>query len=100
MELIAHRGFAARHPENTLRAARSAAERADWVEVDVRRSADGEPVVIHDATVDRATDATGPVGDHAAAALAELSVVTPARACRRSARSSTPSPTASVSMSN
>ena len=74
MELIAHRGFAARHPENTLRAVRSAAERADWVEVDVRRSADGEPVVIHDATVDRVTDATGPVGDHAAAALAELSV--------------------------
>ena len=67
MRLIAHRGFAAVHPENTVRAVRAAARVADAVEVDVRRCATGELVVIHDATVDRVTDGTGPVADHSLA---------------------------------
>jgi glycerophosphoryl diester phosphodiesterase len=49
--LIAHRGAARRgtHPENTVAAFRRArAVAADWVELDVRRSADGELVVHHD----------------------------------------------------
>lgn len=41
----------------------------DMIELDVRASADGHCVVIHDATVDRTTDGTGPV---AAKTLAEL----------------------------
>jgi glycerophosphoryl diester phosphodiesterase len=47
--VIAHRGAAGSAPENTLAAVRKAIEDgADWIEVDVQESADGEVVVIHD----------------------------------------------------
>ena len=63
--LIAHRGGARLAPENTLEAFRSA--RRDWeadiLEMDVRATADGRIVVIHDATVDRTCDGTGRVAD-------------------------------------
>jgi glycerophosphoryl diester phosphodiesterase len=75
VDLTAHRGFAGVHPENTLLAVRESAPVADWVEVDVRRCGSGEPVVIHDATVDRVTDASGPVADFTADELAGLSVL-------------------------
>ena len=63
--LVAHRGGAAVAPENTLEAFRSAVHTwgADMLEMDVRLSADGEVVVIHDPTVDRTTDGTGAVRD-------------------------------------
>lgn len=35
----------------------------DMLELDVRLSADGEVVVVHDATVDRTTDGSGAVAD-------------------------------------
>lgn len=57
--VIAHRGFSLRAPENTLPAFRLAlASGADLVELDYHHSRDGVPVVIHDATLDRTTDAT------------------------------------------
>lgn len=47
--VIAHRGASADHPENTVAAYRGALEQgADWVELDVRLSADGALVVHHD----------------------------------------------------
>jgi glycerophosphoryl diester phosphodiesterase len=47
--VIAHRGASADHPENTVAAFRGAAEQgADWVELDVRPTLDGELVVHHD----------------------------------------------------
>jgi glycerophosphoryl diester phosphodiesterase len=50
--VIAHRGASGAFPENTLEALRGAAEMgADAVEFDVRRSADGRPIVHHDAVV-------------------------------------------------
>jgi len=56
--VIAHRGFSQRAPENTLPAFRLAlAAQADLVELDYHNSADGVPVVIHDGTLDRTTDA-------------------------------------------
>jgi len=56
--VIAHRGFSTAAPENTLPAFELAlAAGADLVELDVHRSADGVWVVIHDATLDRTTDA-------------------------------------------
>ncbi len=62
LEVIAHRGGAALRPENTLAAFLHAAELgADVLEMDVRISADGAIVVIHDATVDRTTDGSGTV---------------------------------------
>ncbi len=63
MRLIAHRGFAAVAPENTVAAVRAAADRADAVEFDVRRCGSGELVVIHDDTIDRVTEGTGRVVD-------------------------------------
>jgi len=70
---IAHKGACAQAPPNTLAAFRRAAEvGADGVELDVHLSADGVPVVIHDATVDRTTDGTGRVADLPLAALKEL----------------------------
>ena len=60
--VIAHRGASAAAPENTLAAFRLAADLgADAVELDVRRTVDGQLVVIHDASVDRTTDGTGRV---------------------------------------
>lgn len=63
MKTIAHRGCAGQFPENTVRAMESVADHVDMVELDVRRCASGELVVIHDATVDRVTDRTGAVAD-------------------------------------
>jgi glycerophosphoryl diester phosphodiesterase len=74
MDVIAHRGFADEGVENALSTLVAAADRADAVEFDVRLAADGEPVVIHDATVDRLTDAEGPVDSYTAAELGELSL--------------------------
>ncbi len=60
--VIAHRGASAAAPENTLAAFRRAADDgADGVELDVRATADGHLVVLHDADVSRTTDGTGPV---------------------------------------
>ena len=53
-EIVAHRGYASRYPENTLLAVRAALDAgAGYVEVDVLLSADGVPVLMHDATFAR-----------------------------------------------
>ena len=50
VEIIAHRGAAALRPENTMAAVAKALEdRADWVEIDVQETADGEVIVAHDS---------------------------------------------------
>lgn len=61
---VAHRGYSAVAPENTLPALAAAVlAGATIIEFDVRTTADGVPVVIHDRTVDRTTDGTGPVAE-------------------------------------
>jgi glycerophosphoryl diester phosphodiesterase len=45
---------------------------ADWIEVDVRISADGVPVVMHDPTVDRTTGGTGSVAGLTAGEISAL----------------------------
>jgi len=61
---IAHRGASGQWPENTLLAFRKALEAgADWLELDVHLSADGELVVIHDFTLQRTTNGRGSVAD-------------------------------------
>lgn len=55
--VTAHRGNAARFPENTLPAFESGLRcGADWLELDVHSSADGQLVVIHDPTTGRTAD--------------------------------------------
>jgi len=62
--VIGHRGAAGHAPENTLMSFHKAVELgADMVEMDVHLCATGEPVVIHDDTVDRTTDGSGRVLD-------------------------------------
>ena len=78
-EIIGHRGASHDAPENTIAAFdRGLAAGADGLELDVRLSKDGEVVVIHDETLDRTTDARGPVrpapklGQHTDEVLAEV----------------------------
>lgn len=71
--IFAHRGASAHAPENTLAAFELAIEQgADGIELDVKLSADGQVVVIHDATVDRTTGAHGRVKDLSLAELRSL----------------------------
>lgn len=62
LKILAHRGASKSAPENTLAAFQLALQQsADGIECDVRLSADGEPMVIHDITVDRTTPGSGRV---------------------------------------
>jgi glycerophosphoryl diester phosphodiesterase len=71
--VIGHRGNRVTAPENTLPAfGQAVAAGVEAVEFDVRLSADGVPVVIHDPTVDRTTDGRGAVAGMPLAALREL----------------------------
>lgn len=72
-KVYAHRGASAELPENTLAAFRRALElRVDGIELDVHLSADGVPMVIHDATVDRTTNGSGAVTEMTRAELQAL----------------------------
>ncbi len=64
IDVVAHRGASGYAPENTFAAFDKAVQMgADYIELDVHRSKDGELVVIHDSTVDRTTDGSGKVGE-------------------------------------
>jgi len=53
-QVIGHRGAMAYAPENTLASFREARRRgATWVEIDVKLTADGVPIVMHDASLER-----------------------------------------------
>jgi len=79
-DLIAHRGYAARYPENTLPALEAAvAAGARFVEVDVQLSADGVPVLFHDRGLKRVCGVRGAVHRRRIADLAELSAFEPGR---------------------
>jgi glycerophosphoryl diester phosphodiesterase len=63
VKIAAHRGGALLSPENSLQAFRNAlAIGADFLELDVHLTRDGEVMVIHDPTLERTTTATGAVG--------------------------------------
>ncbi|GAB4518287.1 MAG: glycerophosphodiester phosphodiesterase family protein [Anaerolineae bacterium] len=71
--IFGHSGAQAYTPANTLPAFELAVQQgADGTELDVHRSKDGHPVVIHDFTVDRETDGTGRVADLTLADLKAL----------------------------
>lgn len=70
IEIIAHRGFSARAPENTLPALEAAFEAgADAVEFDLHTAACGTPVLFHDAMLSRTTNGVGPLKRRTAAQL-------------------------------
>ncbi len=60
--MIAHRGSSGTYAEHTRTAYRSAIEEgADGLECDVRLTADGYPVLVHDRRIDRTSDGQGVV---------------------------------------
>jgi glycerophosphoryl diester phosphodiesterase len=64
VDIVCHRGANTLAPENTLEAARICIDqRFQYVELDMRTTADGELVVIHDADVQRTSDGSGLVTD-------------------------------------
>lgn len=70
---IGHRGACGHAPENTLLSMKKALDlKVDAFEFDIRLAHGGEPVVIHDDTLDRTTNATGPVRARTVAELGQL----------------------------
>ncbi len=73
VQMALHRGASRYAPENTLPALEKALRlNADWVEIDVRNSAEGRLFVLHDATVDRRTNGVGPIAQKSAHELEQL----------------------------
>jgi glycerophosphoryl diester phosphodiesterase len=72
-EIVGHRGWSAVYPENTLLAARMAAQAgADGSEFDVYTSRDGIVVLMHDKSLQRTTNGTGEITSKTLAELREL----------------------------
>ena len=62
MIITSHAACKGHAPENTLAGIRAALRlKADAIEIDVRLTRDGVPVLLHDATVDRTTDGAGEI---------------------------------------
>ena len=71
--VLAHRGWSGHYPENTMPAfEKAAALPIDGLETDIRSTADGVPVIMHDETVDRTTNGAGPVNEFTLAGLKRL----------------------------
>jgi glycerophosphoryl diester phosphodiesterase len=73
LKIAFHRGAKRYAPENTLLALEKAiALGADFVELDVRVTADKQPLLLHDATLDRTTNGHGPVSKLSLAEVQKL----------------------------
>ena len=70
----AHRGSSEIAPENTLATFRAVLQlQVDYIEIDVRTTKDGQLVILHDATLNRTTNGTGPLKEQTLAELKKLS---------------------------
>jgi glycerophosphoryl diester phosphodiesterase len=75
--VVAHRGASVEQPENTIEAFEAAIDAgADAVEFDVRMTADGHAVVMHDPDVSRTTDGAGLVCEMTLEEIRKLGVPT------------------------
>ena len=73
VEVIAHRGAAAARPENTMAAIeRGIEDGADWIEIDVQETADGEVVVFHDSDFMRLAHVDRKIWEVTAAELRDI----------------------------
>ena len=90
--IIGHRGIARHYPENTLASLEAAAAAGmDGVELDVQLSADGIPVVLHDAELERTTGLCGSAASLSASELMAISAHEPGRLGTRFKGESIPS---------
>ena len=63
-QIISHRGYSAKYPENTMIAFQKAVEvGTHGIELDVQLSKDGEIVICHDETINRTSNGTGYIKD-------------------------------------
>jgi len=75
VEVIGHRGAAALRPENTMASVLKAIEDgADWVEIDVQESAEGEIIIAHDSDFMKTAGVPTKVWEITAADLAEVDI--------------------------
>ncbi|WP_338083493.1 glycerophosphodiester phosphodiesterase [Fictibacillus nanhaiensis] len=73
VQTVAHRGASGYAPENTMAAFQKGVDmKADYIEIDVQQTKDGELVVIHDVTLDRTTNGTGYVKNHTLEEIRQL----------------------------
>lgn len=73
MMVAGHRGYKAAFPENTLLSFKQGLDlNVDMLEFDLHLSKDGVLMVIHDGTLDRTTNGSGPVGDYTLEELKRL----------------------------
>jgi len=76
--VAAHRAAHNDHPENSISAIKQAIELGvDIVELDVKTTKDGIPVLMHDGTVDRTTNGSGKVEDYTLSELLTFSLKMP-----------------------
>ena len=74
MEIIAHRGYSGKYPENTMLSFRKAVEAgADGIELDVHLSRDGEVMIMHDEALKRTAGREGYIWDYTRAELEGIS---------------------------
>ncbi|MGD8782819.1 MAG: glycerophosphodiester phosphodiesterase family protein [Thioalkalispiraceae bacterium] len=79
-DLVAHRGYAYRYPENTMLAIQAAVELgARFIEFDVLMSSDQIPVLFHDRDLRRMCGHSGAIHEYTMAQLKELSVSEPGK---------------------
>ena len=75
VEIIGHRGAASSRPENTMAAIVKAVEDgADWVEIDVQETADGEVIVVHDSDFMKSSNVPLKVWDATMDDIAEIDI--------------------------
>lgn len=73
--IIAHRGYSEVYPENTLASFAGALDiDADYIELDVQLSSDGEVIVLHDDTLERTTGQAGVPADYTMSELSAMDV--------------------------
>jgi glycerophosphoryl diester phosphodiesterase len=73
-QVTAHRGFSYVAPENTMYAFQEAVDiNADYIELDVQLTADGQPVIFHDSDISRITGEKGSISDYTYDELLEFS---------------------------
>ena len=78
--LVAHRGFPACYPENTMRGFQAAVDcGATILETDIQLSRDRQPMLLHDATLVRTSGQPGAPWDYDADALSKMSASETAR---------------------
>lgn len=79
LTLVAHRGCEFPYPENSLHALKFGASLVGFVELDISLTNDGHVVAMHDDTLDRTTNGTGPTCEQPLEHIKSLEVKMPER---------------------